>query len=120
MLDKNLLDGFELVEIKTTRNLKGLVTISNDRSRLSISTKFTNELNWENGERVNLRRLGETFALVPDKVGLIKVHIFDKGGAMVTSKNVCLEILARTKSCKNFEGWVEENILFFKPMRGEE
>lgn len=120
MLDSNLLDGFELVEIKTTRNPRGLVTISADKARLGISNKFTRELGWEDGKRVNLRRKGRMFALVPDKVGLLKIHTFSKGGAFITSKNLCLEIMSQTESCREFEGWVEDDVLFFRPKRGEE
>ena len=118
MLDKNLWGKFELVQFATGRE-KGYITISADKKQMNISSKFVKELDWEDKTRVNLYRFGETFALEKDKVGLITIHKNGNSGA-ITSSNFCLEILSRTKSCRKFEGWVEDGILFFKPAKGEE
>lgn len=118
MLDKNLWGKFELVQISTGRE-KGDIRISDNKKAMNISSKYMKQLGWEDKTRVNLYRFGETFALEKDKVGLLTIHKNGNSGA-ITSSNFCLEILSRTKSCKVFEGWVEDGILFFKPMKGEE
>ena len=119
MLNQSLLDKFELIEVKSVDRSTGRITINKDKNTFNISTKYIKQLDWKNNERVNLRGYGGTFALVPDKVGLIKVHINNNGG-IITSVNFCLEVLSRTKSCRVFEGWVEDNVLFFRPKEGEE
>lgn len=119
MLDRNLLEKFELVEIKTSSRAKGFVTINKDKRILSISSKYTEQLPWINGERLNLKRLGETFILVPEKTGLLTLHQ-NKASTQIASANMCLEIMSKTHGCRKFEAWVEEDVLFFKPWKGEE
>lgn len=119
MLDKNLWGEFELIEVNPTTCERGFLTISSDKKQMNISTKFIKELDWQDKQRLNLYRFGETFALKTDKVGLITLHRVKNGGT-ITSANFCLEVLSRTHSCRKFEGWVEEGILFFKPAEGEE
>ena len=120
MLGTNLLDGFELIEIKSARNTNSLIRISADKRRFTIPTRFMKELGWEDKTRVNLAVMGKTFALVPDKVGLITIHCISGSAGQITSTNFNIEILSRTKSCKEYEGWVEDNVLFFRPKRGDE
>jgi hypothetical protein len=119
MSSTNLLDGFDLIKIKSVTRATGSIRISKDKKSMNISTKYMRELGWKNKERVNLRCCGSTFALEPDKVGLITVHL-QNGGGIITSTNFCLEVLSRTRSCREYEGWVEQGILFFKPKRGED
>ena len=119
MSNKTILDSFELVDIKTHSRQKGFITISKSKRALSISKSFLDELPWVDGERVNLMRKGETFALVPNKVGLVKVHQNSSCCGIITSSDLCLKILSNSKSCRKFEGWVEEDALFFKPWKGE-
>lgn len=118
MLGTNLLDGFKIIEINCTRNTDNLIRISADKRRFTIPARFMRELGWEGKKRVNLAVMGETFALVPDKVGLITVNHSASTG-QITSANFNIEVLSRTRSCREFEGWVEGNILFFRPKRGE-
>lgn len=119
MLGTNLLDGFKIIEINCTRNMDSLIRISADKRRFTIPTRFMKELGWEDKKRVNLAVMGETFALVPDKVGLVTVHRVGGSAGQITSTNFNIEILSRTKSCREYEGWVEDNVLFFRPKRGE-
>lgn len=120
MLEQNLWGEFELIEVNSCSRQKGYITISKSKNVLNIASKFMKQLPWADEERVNLYRLGETFALRPHKVGLIRVRRHKNGGSQIPSTNLCLEILSRSKSCMKFEGWVEEDTLFFKPVKGEE
>ena len=119
MLGTNLLDGFELIEVNGSRNTDSIIRISADKRRFTIPARFMKALGWKDKERVNLRGRGETFALVPDKVGLITVHSVGGSAGQITSTNFNIEVLSRTKSCREYEGWVEDNVLFFRPKRGE-
>lgn len=121
MLAKNnLLEGFELVQFEACARSTGKIRINKDKNVMTISSTYMAKLGWGNPERVNLRCCGSTFALEPNKVGLITVrHNTGSNGGIITSKNFCLEVLSRTRSCREFEGWVEEGILFFKPVKGE-
>ena len=120
MLRTNLLDGFELIEVKKATRTTGSIKVTADKKVMNISVKYMKELGWGDKERVNLRCLGSTFALEPNKVGLVTVHLHKNGGGVITSKNFCLEVLSRAKSCRDYEGWVEEGVLFFRPKRGDE
>lgn len=118
MLEANLMDGFELIEVKCVSRANGAIRISNDKKVMNISAKYIKELGWKDKERVNLKGKGETFMLEPNKVGLITVHAMGSAG-QITSTNFNIEVLSRTKSCREYEGWTEENVLFFRPKRGE-
>lgn len=118
MLSTDLYDGFELIEINCSRNTDNIIRISADKRRFTIPTKYMRELGWKDKERVNLKGKGETFMLEPNKVGLITVHAMGSAG-QITSTNFNIEVLSRTKSCREYEGWTEENVLFFRPKRGE-
>lgn len=120
MYNKSVLDGFELIEVRKTYPTKGLVTIDKSKRVLSISKRFMDLLPWGDLERVNLLKKGETFALVPHKVGLVKVHKYKSKGGYITSSDLCLKVLANSRGCRTFEGWVEEDTLFFKPQKGDE
>lgn len=120
MLDQNLWKNFELVRVETSRASSGMITISDNKKQMFISSRFMRELGWENGERVNLYKFGKTFAFKPDKVGLVTIHVPKKQkSGIITSINLCLEVLASTRSCRKFDGWVEDDVLFFKPAEGE-
>lgn len=119
MLGTNLLDGFELIEVNGSRNTDGVIRISSDKRRFTIPTKYIKELGWKDKQRVNLRCKGNLFALEPNKVGLMTIHARN-GAGQITSTNFNIEILSRTKSCREYDGWVEDGWLFFKPKRGEE
>lgn len=119
MLGTNLLDGFELIEINCTRNTDNIIRISADKRRFTIPIKYMRELGWKDKQRVNLRCKGTTFALEPDKVGLMTIHS-PNGAGQITSTNFNIEVLSRTKSCREYEGWVEDDCLFFRPKRGDE
>lgn len=118
MLSTDLYDGFELIEINCSRYTDNIIRISADKRRFTIPTKYMRELGWKDKERVNLKGKGETFMLEPNKVGLITVHAMGSAG-QITSTNFNIEVLSRTKSCREYEGWTEENVLFFRPKRGE-
>lgn len=120
MLGANLLDGFELVKVSSSTRTTGAIKISKDKKQMNISAKFINELGWQDKQRVNLRCKGTLFALEPSKVGLVTIHIPKSSGGLITSQNFCWEVLSRSKSCREFEGWVEGDTLFFKPKKGEE
>lgn len=120
MLDQNLWKNFELVKVESGRPSKGLITISDNKRQVTISAKFIKELGWGNGQRVNLYKFGKTFAFKPDKVGLVTIHVpKNQNCGMITSINLCLEVLSSTHSCRKFEGWIEDDVLFFKPAEGE-
>lgn len=120
MLEANLMDGFELIEVKCVSRANGAIRISNDKKVMNISAKYIKELGWKNKERVNLKGKGGTFALEPCKTGLVTVHVNSSGGGAITSVNFCIEVLSRTRSCREYEGWTEGDVLFFRPKRGEE
>lgn len=119
MLDRDLLKKFEKVEVVTSNKNRGFVTITKDKRTLLISNKFIEKLPWIDGERLDLYRFGETFYLTPAKAGLLTFHAKKKVN-QITSVNLCLEIMSKTHSCRKFDAWVEEDILFFKPWEGEE
>ena len=125
MFDKSLLEGFELVPIaRRARSGKGIITIDKDKRKLHISSAYTTELGWKDGERLDLRRSkqGTTFALVPNAVGLLTAHKTVKSARSysINSTDMCHKIRAVTGGCDRFEGWVAEDTLFFKPMKGDE
>ena len=122
MIGTNLLDGFELIEIKASSRGRGsgVIKISNNKRMMSIPVKYSKELNWKDGERVNLKIKGTTFALEPSKVGLVTTHSHSGSGVVISNVNFCREVLSRTRSCREYDGWVEEGTLFFRPKRGDE
>ena len=122
MLNQNFWGELELIEIKQGRTgsrSEKVVTIDKGKNKLFIPKILTADLNWANGERINLYRMGQTFVLKPHKVGLMKVHSVASGAMTIYSQNLCLELMSRTKSCREYDAWVEEDALFFKPKEGE-
>lgn len=122
MLNQEFWGELELIEVKQCprggSNAK-IVTIDSGKTKVFIPKVLVSELKWNNKERVNLYKMGKTFVLKPHKVGLLKVNTVASGAMMIYSKNLCLELLSRTKSCREYEAWVEEDALLFKPKVGE-
>ena len=121
MLDTNLMGEFELIEVSVGNhtNKSNICKIDGNKKCFTIPRRISEQLCWADKERVNLYRFGETFLLKPDNVGLLTMHNY-KGVLAITSKNFCIELLSRTRSCREYEAWVEGNALLFKPKKGEE
>lgn len=112
----SLIDKMELIEVKTKRKGTNKCTIPASKNSFFIPKGKMEELGWQNGERVNLYVLGTTFALKPDKVGLMRVRTTPSSGTTcIYSSQLCLELLSRTRSCREYECWTEGNILVFRP-----
>ena len=113
-------DMFKKVEIKeatTGRKLKQ-VGIDKNKSRLSISKDIATEAKLEFGDRFDLYRVGKTFALKKANAGVLKVK-GNNGSFIIRNTNACIEILALNGSCYKNEAWVEEGVIFFKPIEKE-
>jgi len=111
---------FELINVKSGKRY-GIneVVISKDKRNMRIGRIVAEQLNWKDGERVNLYFDGETFKLEPDKVGLVTIKKrSDFFG--VTGQNFCIEILYRARNCFRYEATVKDNVLYFKPKKEEE
>lgn len=117
----DLMGELELIEIKQrTVQRAGYCHISKERNVFTIPRVKVEQLKWRELERVNLYCIGSTFVLKPDKTGLLTARTSAGGTTRINSTNLCLELMSRTKSCREFDCWVEQNMLFFKPERRED
>ena len=74
-------------------------------------------------QRLDLRKskTGSSLALVPNKVGLVTARRMGKTRTYkIGSADMCLKIRVHSGGCSQFEGWVADGILFFKPMESED
>lgn len=110
-------DLFEKVEIKEGRGYsKGnYITISKNKRSFTITKSIATAVNLKAGDRFDLYRVGKTFALKKAKVGVLKV-VSNNGTFVVRNMNACIEILALNGSCHNNEAWVEDDVIFFRPI----
>lgn len=120
----DLFGDLELIEVKPTVHGGGhkcnKVTIGSKKNVITISKGLMEDLPWADTERVNLYACGNMFVFKKHKVGLVKVKRTKNGGGRITGMNVCLEILSRCKGNRHFEGEVQEDAIFFKPIaKGE-
>ena len=125
MFDKSFLEGFEPVAI-VRKNHGGKTYLSIDKSghQLFIPGKFAKATKWTHGQRLDLMHQGQTFALVPNKVGLVSFRfnggdIKTQSGA-ITSADMCLKIKIIVGRKTTFDGWTEGDVLFFRPRESEE
>lgn len=129
MVNGHELQGFEVVDVAVTRYAKGVKKVSMicDRGQLYVSSAVAKDLNWENGERLTLLKLGKTFALMPGKVNnrvgdLTAVCKYGKKSKtyQISSRSMCDKIYWATDKSTKFEAWADttedgRTILFFKP-----
>ena len=94
---------------------EGLERITLHDRGLTVSSALNRKLGYQAGDRLDLYKMGSTFALKKDNVGLLKVTTSKGyGGAKITSKGLVLEIRATVGQCE-FETWIEDGVLLFKP-----
>lgn len=113
--------SFELVKVKQAKRYgSNEVTISKDKRVVRIGQILAKQLDWVNGERVDLYFDEElkTYKLEKAKAGLINVKR-DTSSMCITSKYLCIEILYRAHDHFTYEGWVENDTLFFKAKEAE-
>ena len=110
-------DLFEKVEIRAGRSYTrgDYITVAKDKKSFTISKSVAVAANIKVGDRFDLYRVGKTFALKKAKVGVLKV-VSNNCTFVVRSMNACLEILALNGSCHNNEAWVEDDVIFFRPI----
>ena len=111
---------FEKVEIKTRTRIKRSKSIAIDKGKrkISISRDIAEEAGIVFGDRFDLYRVGKTFALKKAKAGVLKVSS-NNNCFIINSSNACIEILAMNGSCHENEAWVENDVIFFRPIEKE-
>ena len=110
-------DLFEKVEIGAGRRrfVGKVVSITKDKRTIVMNAELAKEAKLKVGDRFDLYRVGKTFALKKADVGVLKVA--NNGSAFVIrSTNACIEILALNGGCYKNEAWVEDGVIFFKPI----
>lgn len=113
----DITDVFERMDIKSRRRTQGMITMSKDKRKVIISTVYTEKAGWKNGERLDPFRSGETFLLKPSKAGVLTLKLQSSSSGIIYSTDYVLEVMAFSHSSTKFEGWVEDDRLFFKPVR---
>ena len=113
-------DMFEKVEIKNVihRGKTNSISINDKKTNVRISKDIVEEANIVYGDRFDLYRKDKLFALKKAKAGILRV-ISSGGSFSINSKNACLEILALNGSCHENEAWVENGVIFFRPIEKE-
>lgn len=116
METKTNLDLFKKVELKERSRTGGdKVTIANNKSSIYIGKTIRDQICLSVGERFDLYRMGKTFALKRAKAGVLKVSAHG-GSCCIRSTNACIEILAMNGGCYKNDAWVENDVIFFKPI----
>lgn len=113
-------DMFEKVEISTRTIIRRRKSISIDKGKrkITISRDIAEEAGIVIGDRFDLYRVGKTFALKKAKVGVLKVSS-NNNCFIINSTNACIEILAMNGGCRENEAWVENDVIFFRPIEKE-
>lgn len=112
----------ELVELLPTRyRSKADVTITKAKTQLDIHSQAGKLLSWPDGVRLNLYMIGTTtFVLKPHKVGIITARKLESGGYRISKKDLCMTIMARSNHAREFEAWVEGEVIMFRPVEVQE
>lgn len=111
------LDLFEKCDVQPSRKTAepNCVTITKSDNSIKISPDVVVKAGWKEGDRVDLYRMGKTFALNKSKVGILTLRrINGTKGLRIGNQSAYLEIAAHTHTNK-FTAWVEEGVIFFKP-----
>lgn len=119
-IDQKFWSQFEKVDIRRGTSAIKNVHVDNKKTCLCIPKKFIEAAGWTGGERVDLYRFGETFALKPYSAGVLNVRTVGGGSARINSKDLVITVMAFTQSCMVFDTWVEGNVIVFKPKREAE
>lgn len=91
------------------------------RSRIvTINAEAARQSGLKSGDKVDLYGKGSTFALEKSPAGMYKYMTNSRGkGGRLSGGSIALEISSRTNGATEFDAWVVEGILFFKPEEKE-
>lgn len=120
----DLMSDLKLIEVKGVhKRTCGKMHITNAKTQVVIPTDKARELNWMQNERINLYSFdATTLVLKPDETGLFTARYINEVGSTlrISSKALCIEIMARMNHSKEFKSWVVGNMLVFKPERSND
>lgn len=106
------------------------VSLYRKHNYLALNREAIKQSGFQDGDRLDLYRMGRTFALKRATVGLLTVKAYrnsgtksDKTQYRIANASACLEIRSATRlgdeeskqrNSYRFRAWVEEGVLFFR------
>ena len=109
---------FKKIDVKVNTPARGrYVRIKKEGSIIFFSAEIVEAANLNPSDKVDLYRLGSTFAFKKEKAGVMTLTKVTKTSYQLCIRNrsAYLEIAPFSKGQTMFDAWVEDGVVFFKP-----
>lgn len=83
--------------------------------RLIISFDVFAESDINIGDKVDLLQCGRMFAFQKNNAGLLRITQAGSTGG-ICSQNLCRHLRVETRGCNEYEAWVDNGMIIFKPI----
>lgn len=109
---------FEKVEL--TNGRKGetaTITMHKKGYRTVISSDICQKAGLTDNDRIDLYKMGQTYALRKASAGCVKFNKVGGGGGhslMICNQGLWLNTCPHAKDIEKYDAWVEEGVIFFK------
>ena len=91
-----------------------------DQKRLHVTPALMEEAGFEIGDRVDLLQCGSMFALRKDNNdGAFKFVKYNMKTGVICSTSLCEYVMKNPKKTTNFDAWVQDGMVMFKPRDNE-
>ena len=113
-MDLSLFTKVDIQSSASTRS-KSIIRATKKGYNFSISAKTSIESGLKPEDRVDLYRMGQTYALKKSNVGALTLKRCGSGPSLrISSMSLWLNTSPHENDVTVYEAWVEEGVIFFK------